>query len=154
MPHFCALQQHLSVKASSETILPLTESCCILFPKDTIQYISIKSELLRLLICAPASPELNYLLILIASNTKNLYICTYVYMHKQVCVYAYIYIQALGVNIHTHLNILCYTHKRTCIFQNAFQKLDYMTRLIELLCFAVCPVSTQLKLYFSDQTTL
>lgn len=117
MPHFCALQQHLSVKASSETILPLTESCCILFPKDTIQYISIKSELLRLLICAPASPELNYLLILIASNTKNLYICTYVYMHKQVCVYAciYLYTSSWCKYTHTPQHTMLYTQKNMYI---------------------------------------
>lgn len=63
--------------------LSLTPSCYILFPKiKAIQNISIKSELLRtVIICAPVSPELNYLLILTASNTKNLCVCMYAYIY-------------------------------------------------------------------------
>lgn len=44
----------------------------------------MKSELLRVfIICAPISPELNYLLILTASKAKNFCVCVYAY----VCIY-------------------------------------------------------------------
>ena len=128
MPHFSALQQHLGVTASSQTILPLTESCCILFPKDTIQYTSIKSEILRLVICAPASPELNYLLILAAPNTKNVYICIYrcVYMHIYI-----LYTSSWCRYTHTPQDSLYHvTHTEEHVYFKVLSKqLKCMTRL-------------------------
>ena len=112
MPHSCHIHTPSSSNITAPQPLPrpfslsLRASCCILFPKiKAIQNISIKSELLWVFItCAPVSLEFNYLLILTASNTKNLCVgmcvCIYTFIYMRlVYIYRCIYI---CIHVHTH----------------------------------------------------